>query len=78
MSKEEVRKAALELSEEERVGLGYELISSAEPEVDPAVQDAWRDVVEKRLADVDAGRVEAVSGEEVGRRLDALRAKRRR
>ncbi len=58
---------ALKLSADERAELIERLIQSLAPtELSPE----WRDEVERRVGDMDAGRVRAVSADEAFARLD--------
>lgn len=57
------------LSEKDRATLAGLLIESLESEVDPDVEDAWRVEIERRVAELDAGTVEAVPWEVVKAKL---------
>lgn len=62
---------ALKLSPEERAQLADRLIASL-PE-DPEIERAWADEVERRIAEVEAGRVTMVpAAEAIARARDAL------
>jgi putative addiction module component (TIGR02574 family) len=60
---------ASELSERDRATLAGLLIESLEAEPESDVEDAWRDDIKRRVADIEAGAVETVPSEEVARRL---------
>ena len=62
--------AALLLPPEERARLAERLLASLD--VDPGIEAAWAVEVEKRLADWDAGLVEAVPWDEVRRQMQAV------
>lgn len=62
---------ALELPEPEREALALALLDSLGTEDPATVQEAWREEVRRRLADLDAGRVTAVPWEEARRRIFA-------
>lgn len=64
-------KQAADLSEEDRATLAGLLIESLEGEVDPDVEQAWADEVQRRVAELDAGSVETIRWETV--RTDLLR-----
>jgi putative addiction module component (TIGR02574 family) len=67
---------ASELSERDRATLAGLLIESLEAEPEPDVEEAWRDEIKRRVADIEAGTVETVPWEEVRRRLlDRLNAR---
>jgi putative addiction module component (TIGR02574 family) len=67
---------ASELSERERATLAGLLIESLEGDPDPDVEAAWLAEIERRVADVDSGRVKTIPWEEVRRRLlDRLNAR---
>jgi putative addiction module component (TIGR02574 family) len=57
------------LSDEDRATLAGLLIESLESEVDPDVEEAWRVEIERRMAELDSGAVQAVPWEEVRARL---------
>lgn len=67
---------ACELPERDRATLAGLLIESLEADADPDVEAAWRDEIERRVADIDSGNVETIPWEEVRRRLlDRLNAR---
>jgi len=56
------RKASI-LSEEERATLAGLLIESLETEFDPNVEEAWRQEIERRVAELDSGTAKTVPWE---------------
>ena len=60
---------ASSLSEEERATLAGLLIESLESEVDPDVEEAWREEIARRVAELDSGTVETVPWETVRAKL---------
>lgn len=65
----ELLKQALELSVEERADLAAQILESLDSSDDPSVQAAWLAEIERRMADLDSGRVQGVSLEEAKRQL---------
>ncbi len=59
---------ALDLEEEERAELAGRLLASLDGE-DEGVDDAWRQEVARRMAEIDSGAVQAVSWEEAREQL---------
>jgi len=57
------------LDEQDRATLAGLLLESLELEVDEAVEAAWQEEIERRLAELDDGSVELVPWEEVKARL---------
>ena len=51
------------LSEKERASLAGLLIESLESEVDPDVEEAWREEIERRVAELDSGTATTVPWE---------------
>jgi putative addiction module component (TIGR02574 family) len=66
---QEILKDALALPVEERSELVDSLLESLEP--DPEIEEAWRQEVVRRAADVDAGRIKTTPWPEVRARLIA-------
>lgn len=66
-----ILKQALELSDEERAELAGALLESLEPPADADVDAAWREEIEKRIAQIDSGAVETVPWDVVRDRLYA-------
>jgi putative addiction module component (TIGR02574 family) len=61
----ELLQKALALPENERAELAANLISSLDAKVDEDVDAAWQQEVVRRLHDVQSGKVETISWEEV-------------
>ncbi len=57
------------LDEQDRATLAGLLLESLEHEVDEDVESAWREEIERRLAELDANGVELVPWEEVKAKL---------
>jgi putative addiction module component (TIGR02574 family) len=64
---EDIEAQALKLPPGERVELIERLIASVEP---PSLSPAWQAEVERRIADLDAGRTQTIPAEEVFARID--------
>ena len=75
----ELRRELLSLSPEERESLADELYDSLDEEeaLDPEWQSAWTKELERRIADVEHGRVELIDADEVHRELRAKYSKPR-
>ena len=69
MSREEIVRAALALPEGERAVIAAALLESLEPEVDPAIDEAWRDEIRRRLTAIEAGEEELIPWEEAQRMM---------
>jgi len=67
---ETIRAQALALSPVERAALIDDLMGSLEPETRTAVDCAWADEAEARVAAVEAGQLEVIPFEEVQRRVN--------
>jgi putative addiction module component (TIGR02574 family) len=65
---EQLLTASLELPEEDRVELIEALIVSIQPTHQSPFDDSWREVIDRRSAELAAGSVETVSWEVVKRR----------
>lgn len=65
---DEVFSAALELPDAERIELIELLIDSVQPADRPPLDEAWRDVIRRRSAELVSGSVTAVPWSEVKRR----------
>jgi len=61
----ELLQKALALLENERAELAGNLISSLDATVDPDVDAAWQQEVVRRLQDIQSGKVDTVSWQEV-------------
>ncbi len=68
----EPTRAALTLSPEEKLSLAEQLMAAAVAETSPAPAAAWETEVQRHRADVLAGKVQWVPGDEVERSLDRL------
>jgi putative addiction module component (TIGR02574 family) len=65
----EVLRSALALAPEARAALVDSLISSLDQQIDPAVEETWREEIFQRLQQIDSGAVALVPWEDAGRRL---------
>lgn len=65
----EILRDALALPAEARAALAGSLIDSIDGDVDEGAEQAWAEEIERRIADVDSGRVAPVSWAEARRRL---------
>ena len=68
-SARELFEEAMRLAPEERETLMRLLIEALDAETDERVEDAWRVEIERRMAELDSGSVEAIPWEEVRARL---------
>lgn len=68
---EAVLKQALVLSERERAAIAGALFESLEPAAEVGIEEAWRQEVAARLAQLDAGEVQTIPWREVRDRLFA-------
>ncbi len=66
---EKLLEEALSLSPEERAEVAASLLDSLDEHEDEAVEEAWAKEIEKRIQDVESGRVKTVPWSEVRRRL---------
>jgi putative addiction module component (TIGR02574 family) len=62
---EELSAQAKTLSAEDRARLAEELLASLEQEPESEVESAWEREIERRVAEVEAGRADLVSAEDV-------------
>jgi putative addiction module component (TIGR02574 family) len=69
---------ALGLSERERAEIAGALLESLEPPLDPEVDQAWREEVARRVAQLEAGEVETIPWEQVRDQLWARLSEARR
>jgi putative addiction module component (TIGR02574 family) len=60
---------ALQMSAEDRALIAERLLSSLDAEVDPDAEAAWREEVQRRIEEIESGKVECISWEETRRRL---------
>ncbi|ETX01396.1 MAG: hypothetical protein ETSY1_07470 [Candidatus Entotheonella factor] len=65
-------KQASILDEQDRATLAGLLLESLEDEVDEDAESAWRKEIERRLAELDSGKVQTVSWEEVKANLKRI------
>jgi len=65
----EVLKSALALEPEVRAALVDSLISSLDQQIDPDVEERWREEIFRRLQEIDSGAVALVPWEDARRRL---------
>jgi len=69
---DDLLKKALTLPPHERATLAGSLIDSLEEEVDEtSVQDAWHDEIARRIEELDSGKAETISWDDVRRRIAA-------
>ena len=66
---EDLLSEAARLPEQDRAKLAYFLIDSLKGPSDPDVDALWTAEIERRVADIDAGRETAIPWEEVRQRL---------
>ena len=64
---EQIRQDAMQLSDEDRLVLGEQLLATVPPE--PGYEEAWTKEIEQRLRDFDEGRTTGIPAEEVFARL---------
>jgi len=69
---DEITRAALALSTEEKLFLAEQLVAVAVSETSPEHETAWRTEVQLRREEVLSGKVKLVPGDEVERSLDRL------
>jgi putative addiction module component (TIGR02574 family) len=65
----EILKEALALPAEARAALADSLFDSLDSEVEPGVEDAWRNEIQRRLAQLDSGAVAAIPWSEARSQL---------
>lgn len=65
----EILKEALALPVEARAALADSLWDSLDPEVDAGAEEAWRQEIQRRLAQLDSGAVTAIPWSEARSRL---------
>ena len=66
---EELYRKALELEERERAALAARLIESLDTEREEGVEAAWLAEVERRMEELDSGKVQSIPWDEVRARL---------
>ena len=65
----EVTDQALQLLPADRIDLAESLLESVADFVDPQIEDHWRRIAVRRLAEHESGRVEGIPAAEVHRRI---------
>ena len=65
----ELKQKAAQLTEVERAELALELIESLDDKVDADADEAWRVEIERRIADVESGKVQLIPGDQVFARI---------
>lgn len=68
---DDLLKKALTLPANERATLAGSLIDSLEEVDEASVQDAWDDEIARRIEELDSGKAETISWDEVRRRIAA-------
>lgn len=66
---EELYQKALDLEQKERAALAVRLIESLDREVEEGVEAAWLAEVERRMEELDSGKVQSIPWDEVRARL---------
>ena len=66
---EELYRRALDLDETERAALAARLIESLDTELEDGVEAAWLAEVERRMEELDSGKVESIPWDELRARL---------
>ncbi len=66
---EELYRAALDLDEGERAALAARLIESLDTEREEGVEAAWLAEIERRMEELDSGKVQAIPWDELRARL---------
>ena len=64
---DQVRDDAMQLSDDDRLVLGEQLLATVPPE--PGYEEAWTQEIERRLRDFDEGRTKGIPAEEVFEQL---------
>lgn len=67
----DVRDAAMQLTEQERQELAWELLDSVQKE--PGYDEAWAAEIARRIDDIDSGRVKLIPADEVMAELREMR-----
>ena len=67
----EVMQDALAMPLEARTTLAGSLLDSLETEIDPGVEAAWRDEIQRRSAELDSGAVAAVPWREIEEQMQS-------
>lgn len=66
---DQVRNKALDLSRHERAALAHDLLASLDGVADEGVEQAWAVEIERRIAALDAGSVQAIEADDVTQRI---------
>ena len=61
----EIESSALKLDKKSKARLADSLLQSIQGKIEPEIEQAWMDEVEKRKAEIQSGEVTPISGEEV-------------
>lgn len=69
ISAEDLYRKAMSLDERERAALAARLIESLDTEVEQGVEPAWLIEVERRMEELDSGKVQSVPWDELRTRL---------
>lgn len=72
---DEILSAALSLSPDERAIIASRLLESLDPPNQKQIDAAWGEEIERRIREIDEGKVETIDGELV---MERLRARRNR
>lgn len=72
MNLAEIEKEALHLSENERANLAQKLLISLDSPSETEIEREWLAVAQQRARDLDEGKVQPVSAEEVRRKAMSL------
>ena len=70
----ELLEKALSLPVSERTDLAGSLIESLDETYNPAVEAAWDEEIQRRMPDIDSGKVKPISLEDARRRLSSALA----
>jgi putative addiction module component (TIGR02574 family) len=69
MTKDQILAEAMSLEPSDREALAEELLTTVDYPTRGAVDAAWADEIDRRLAEYDSGKVQAVSPDQMFRRL---------
>jgi len=72
MNLAEIEKEALHLSENERASLAQKLLISLDSPSESEIEEEWLAVVRQRVRDLDEGKIQPVTAEEVRRKAISL------
>lgn len=68
-STEDILSQALAMPENERAAIAERLLLSLDTRLDPNVEEAWQQEVQRRLSEIENGDIACVPWEEVRRRI---------